>query len=163
MQKRFGAGLIIAILMLMVLLVLIAATEAKAETEARWVLCRPGDWVNARRKPSTRSESLGRLECGDRIWTDGKERHGFLHVVNLSMEESEGWVYAGYVVDGPSDGEGTMQVTVQASGRVALQKCRDGERRGWAKSGNTLTVYAFGGGWAVTNRGWIRTEYLEGV
>jgi hypothetical protein len=31
------------------------------------------------------------------------------------------------------------------------------------KPGDTVTVFSAADGWAVTDRGWIRTEYLEGI
>lgn len=133
--------------------------EAEDMTAAGWVICQPGDYVNARRKASTRSESLGRLEAGYPLRLTGKTKNGFAQVTGLSLEETEGWVYAGYIVfDEPVWIGKTM--TIRANGRVAARKCADGERRCWVTDGSTVTVYWMAGEWSVTSKGFIRTEYI---
>ena len=153
-----------ALALLMAVLLWAAAGKllavAEAGTDEVWVVCQPGDWVHARRGPSTRAESLGRLECGDRIRTDWKKKNGFLHVLQLGLEESEGWVYAGYIVEAEPIPMGTAGV-IRANGRVACRRCVDGPRRCWAEDGSLVSIYFRAGEWTVTSKGFIRSEYVE--
>ena len=71
-----------------------------AEDEYRsqaWVMCRPGDFVNVRAKPGTKAEVIGRFDCGDAFMTDWETRDGWIHAVELGLEETEGWIHLGYV------------------------------------------------------------------
>ena len=132
-------------------------------TTTMWIMCQPGDYVHARSGPSTKRESLGRLETGDHVEVDGRTKHGFAHVQELGLEESDGWIYAGYLIDEePRDARG-MVYTVTANGRVACRKCIDGERRCWVVDGSQVKVYWYTSEWAVTNKGFIMTMYLEGL
>ena len=139
----------------------VGVSGAKAEEAYRaYVICQPGDYVNARINPSTRSNSIGRYESGDSFWTDGKKRNGFLHVVNATLESSEAWIYAGYVCyETPQ--YINQKATVVSNGRLAARKTIDGKVRCWLKNGNEVTVYWMTDDWCVTNRGFIRTQYLE--
>lgn len=135
--------------------------RAEAETTIDgWIICQPGDYINARRRASRKSESLGRLETGDRISLDGITENGFCHVVHLGMEESEGWVYVGYIVlDEP---EVVNQLgMIRADGRVACRKYVEGPRRCWGHEGEIVSVYYRSSEWTVTNKGFIRSEYVE--
>ena len=142
-----------------------ASERARAEegTTPMWVLCQPGDYVHARSGPSTRRQSLGRLETRDRVEVDGRTKHGFAHVRHLCLEEDEGWVYAGYLIgEEPRDARG-MVCTIRANGRVACRKHIDGPRRCWVVDGSTVRVYGYTSEWAVTDKGFIRTEYIGGL
>ena len=124
-----------------------------------WVMCK--SFVNVRFRARKRAAVLGRVESGEQVWTDGKRDGPYVHVVRLSMESEDGWIHGGYLVDeepARMDGE---RYRVCSNGRVALRRTVDGPRRAWGKSGSTLKVYAMGGGWALTNRGYIRTEFIE--
>lgn len=132
--------------------------------QTAWILCQPNDWVNARAKASTRSQSEGRFETGDVITLDGKEKNGFVHVVDVSFEVSECWVYAGYV----SYAEPVVvnkRAVISSSQRVRARKTIDGKRRRWLEGGTSVYVYYIAGDWSVTNEGFVKTEYLrfEGV
>lgn len=125
-----------------------------------WIICQPGDWVHARDRASTKSESLGMLVTGDRVKIDGHNRNGFMHVIDLRLEETEGWIYAGYLVtEEPVDMGGELH-WIRANGRVACRKYLDGPRRCWVIDGSTVKVYYMGGGWAVTNKGFIQSEFI---
>ena len=142
---------------------MILISRAGAEGSDGWIICQPGDYINARSGASRKSGVLGRLDCGDVVHLAGGSKNGFLKVERLSMEESEGWVYSGYVIYEAPRNYGGKVCTVAADGRVACRKYIEGPRRCWIHAGDTVKVYSAGGGWAVTNKGFIRTEYLTGI
>ena len=51
----------------LVLLTLILLFSVACADEFMYVLCKPDDYVNARFMPSTKSQAVGRLECGDEV------------------------------------------------------------------------------------------------
>ena len=126
-----------------------------------WVICQPTDYVNVRRRPGRRSEIVGRAEAGMRFQTDGKEKSGFIHVIGVG-EYGEGWISSGYVSwSRPEDMDREMEIS--SRGRVACRKCIGGKRRCWALDGEKVRVYWMADGWAVTSRGFIQSQYLEGA
>ena len=136
---------------------------AEDGTTTMWILCQPGDYVHARSGPSTRRESLGRLVTGDHVEVDGQTKDGFAHVARLCLEEDVGWIYAGYLIEEePKDAKG-MVYTISANGRVACRKYIDGPRRCWVVDGSQVKVYGYTSQWAVTNKGFIRTEFVDGL
>lgn len=145
---------------IMFILMLIIIQSASAQDA--WIFCQPDSYVYARAGASKATPAIGRLELGDEIRTDGKTRGGFLHCTGLSFEESEGWVYAGYVVfEEPEiipDGDPYI---VCANGRVACRRWVNGPRKAWARTCAELTVWAITSEWAVTTRGFIRTSCIE--
>jgi hypothetical protein len=58
-------------------------------------------------------------------------------------------------------GENGKTCTISANGRVACRKWADGPRRAWTVNGSTVKVYAYASDWALTSKGWIRTEYID--
>ena len=136
---------------------------AEEGTTTMWILCQPGDYVHARSGASTRRESLGRLVTGDHVEVDGRVKDGFAHVARLALEEDEGWIYAGYLIEEePKDARG-MVFTICANGRVACRKYIDGPRRCWVVDGSQVKVYGYTSQWAVTNKGFVRTEFVDGL
>ena len=160
------------VLILAVILVIGAATYCVAlnsvlaasdkQTTTAWVMCKPDDYVNCRLGPSRRSESIGYLETGYRLEIDGKTKDGFAHCVDLALEYSDGWVHAGYIVFEEPVWYG-KDMTISANGRVACRKHSGGDRTCWVVSGSTVYVYWIADGWAVTNKGWVQTQYLAEV
>ena len=131
-----------------------------AFAETAWVLCQPDSYVNIRQNPSSRSAIIGRYECGDEVEVSGKKKNGFMRCSGLSLEETDGWISAGYLVY--SKPEPVFQhVTVHSNGRVACRKTVDGSRRCWVKDGDIVKVFYRSDEWSVTDRGFIRTEYVE--
>lgn len=155
-----------AIIVTIAMITAVCAIGALAEetlTEA-WVLCQPDSYINIRARANSRSEKAGYLLSGDRIWIDGKTADGFAHCDRMTNEAGEGWVYAGYIVfEEPK--EINRRCRIQANGRVAARRTIDGERRTWLINGSEITVYQTAGEWAVTDEGFIKTEYidLEGI
>lgn len=140
---------------------LVSDAEAE-EWEGRncWVLCMPDGYVNLREKPKRNGETFGAATCGSNMLTDEKVRNGFLHVYDLSAEEPEGWISVRYIVyDEPEQVMREMRINSQ--GRVACRKWIGGKITGWAKDGDAVEVYWMSEEWAVTNRGYIMTEFLE--
>ena len=133
--------------------------RAEAQTISGWIICQPGDYINARRKPSTRSESLGRLEAGYPLQLTGKTKNGFV-LSEVSLEESEAWVFAGYVVTSEPVWYGGTEMSITSNGRVACRKYIDGPRRCWVTDGSTVRVWWKTSTWCVTDKGFIRTEYI---
>lgn len=128
------------------------------ETFTAWIICQPGDFVNAREKPSRKSRECGFFEGGYPVTTDGVIRNGFLRC--YGFETGVAWVHTGYVVyDEPEQVEITAYSV--ARGRLAARKYIGGKRRCWIKVNEDLTVYWISDEWCVTNRGFVRTEYLE--
>lgn len=155
---------------LLVLFVIVAAlyinlyfmTDGFAEPlqEEVWVLCQPESCVNLRAKPQKGAEIFGGAMCGSSLWTDGKEKGSWLHVVDLPAEESQGWISSRYVVyDKPA--EVNREMVVRAEGRVACRKWIGGDVSGWVYDGDRVTVYWKSADWAVTSRGYIRTQFIN--
>ena len=130
-----------------------------------WVLCSPTSTVNVRQKPRTSSEVIGWYEAGDKLMTDWETSGEFLHVVDLSLEYTEGWISMRYIVFDEPEWKGGEGATVIADGRVAIRRWIDGPRcsgkGGWAKPDSTLQVFWLSKDWCYTNRGYVQTKYLE--
>jgi len=132
------------------------------ESEA-WVICQPGKYVNVRRNPGKQAEVIGWFNAGDSFRTDWEIRDGWVHAY-VSLEETEGWIYVGYVTAyEPEWREGT-EAEIEADGRVACREYCGGPRisgrGGWVKPGDTVQVWYWTPEWAVTNRGYIQADYL---
>ena len=126
-----------------------------------WVVCQPDSFVNIRSRPNGHSEITGRALAGMRFLTDGEEKGGFIHLVDVGNEEGHGWISTGYVVYcEPRGMDDEMQI--RGRGRVACRKTIGGRRSSWAKPGDTVRVYWMADGWAVTSRGFIQSEWLVG-
>jgi len=124
-----------------------------------WVICQPGDYVNVRMNPSKRSQVVGFVDGGDRIMLDGTSRNGFLRCYGIG-ELGVGWIHKGFVVyDEPVR---TQSVAYSVSkARVACRRWVNGKIRKWLKNLDEVTVYWISDEWCVTNKGFVKTEYLE--
>lgn len=153
MLKRWSIGLVLV----MLLLTACAGSCAETERETVWVLCQPDSYVNIRSSPGRRGGREGFAWCGDDFTTDGKEKHGFLHVY-CPTESGEGWIALGYISRTEPEESGKVW-TVQSSGRVAVRATIGGRRTRWVRNGRKVTVYCVGD-MAVTNLGFIDPRYL---
>ena len=125
-----------------------------------WVICQPDSYVNVREAPRKTGMEAGRLDAGDRVRTDGKEKNGYLHIIDAGTEKGDGWVHTGFIVyDEPR--RTTERMVIGGKARVACRKSVGGKRKAWAKPGSFVTVYWISDEWAVTNRGFIATRWLE--
>ena len=143
--------------------VLMLTGAGKAEDEEGqqcWVLCHPDSCVCLRAAPRKTGIEFGGAMLGADMLTDGKTRNGYLHVFDLNAEETAGWISCRYVVfDEPREIE--CELRVQAQGRVAVRKWINGKIIKWMHDGDQIYVYAMSDEWAVTDRGYIKTEFLE--
>ena len=144
-----------------ILIMLLLILPAKGEDYDCWILCQPDSWVNARENPTKKSMELGRLDCGDHVYTDGVTKNGFLHVWGLSFEFNEGWVHKGYVVYSEPYRPYVYDTTIQSNGRVQARKTINGARRCWLRDGDKIRVYMVSSEWSVTNKGFVKTEYID--
>lgn len=124
-----------------------------------WVICQPDGYVNVRKGPGNHREVIGYAVAGMHCRTDGKEKNGYLHIIDASTEYGFGWIHSGYVVFSEPEAM-DREMTVKASGRVACRDRIDGKRRGWVRKGDTIRVYWRTRSWAVTENGFIQTKYL---
>ena len=152
------------LLILIVLFIIFAAasliTISRAE-DGYYVLCKPGGEVNVRARPDMSAPVVGWVSFGRYVRTDGKEKAGFVHVVDLAAETTSGWVYAGFLTyDLPREEEYTAEVW---GGPVIARKCIGGKRIRRLKDGATVTVYARSNAWAVTSAGYIMCDWLREV
>jgi uncharacterized protein YycO len=126
-----------------------------------WVMCGPMAHVNIRSRPDVSGEKTGRLYLGDRITIDNTtKKGGWVHSSDLPTDAGSGWVSSQYITTDPVDLT-RCQMRVTASGRVAAWEsmtCR--ARSAWLRPGETVEVYATSGEWAVTEKGFVRLEYL---
>lgn len=141
------------------IIAVICVIWAGACADGYFILCKPGTSVNAHISPKKRSQVVGWYDCGDYIETDGVEKNGFVHAVNVGLEVSEAWISKRYLIDEqPTLIE--LRVIIIGGGRVAARRWVDGKRSAWLKPGTEVTVYAWSQEWAITNRGYIKTEFL---
>jgi hypothetical protein len=137
----------------------IGSASAETVPEERWAICQPDSYLNIREKPKKTANIGGWLYLGDRVETDGKMQNGYLHIVNASTESGDGWVAARYLMEDQPTVE-TVSGVIDSKGRVAARIQPDGKRNRWMKPGDVITIYAHGSEWTVTNRGFIKSEYI---
>lgn len=137
--------------------------RARAEDQliTCWVMCKPGDYINVRRTPSTHAEAVGYLEAGDSFLTDGSSKNGFIRVFNIG-EYGEGWIFAGYVSTEEPVPVFQRYVCVSNS-RVRCRRWMNGKltQNPWITNGSNVDVFYMADGWAMTSRGFIQSKYLE--
>ena len=150
------------IMLLMALILLCTVASAERIQEEIWVLCMPDSEVNVRERPKKTGEIFGGAMCGACMWTDNVKRNGYLHVLDLAAESDTGWISARYVVyDEPVEVNAVMEI--RSDGRVACRRWINGKINSWIMNGDRLTVYWMSPSWAVTSRGYIRSEFLTEV
>jgi hypothetical protein len=140
-----------------VLACLMAVFSVSGEEIEYYTLCQPESHVNARKTPRMRAEIVGRLELGDKVWSDGAKRNGFLHV--YGPFECDCWVYAGFLV--PEITVQESEMFIQAD-KVACRRSINGRRRKWMYEGDRVKVFAFSDDWAITDQGFIMIRFLGG-
>ena len=138
-------------------------SEAEAEEMEGmdcWVFCQPDGIVNVRSHPKRKSSEIAWASCGIRMKTDGKIRNGYIYVYDIAAETTAGWISTRYVVyEEPKAIDEEM--VIRAEGRVACRKWMDGKVVKWYRDGDLVLVHWVADGWAVTDRGYIRYEYLD--
>lgn len=143
-------------LLAILLAVLFISTAAVAETYTVYVLCQPDSFVYVRQFAKRDAQEAGFAYLGDELTTDGTKRNGFLHVSGF---EGGGWIYAGFVTEYPITVI-KAETQIDSKGRVACRRYINGTRRKWLKNGQKVLIFAFAQDWAITNQGFIQTQYL---
>lgn len=148
---------LIAVLLLAFAVFAALAEESGSLTEDVWVMCQPDSFVWIRERPSGKSPEAGYAECGDTFETDGSKKNGFLRIY-ASVEAGEGWISLGYIVwEKPIKVFETRHI--DSKGRVNARRTVNGKRRCWLRDGEEIKVYWMAE-WAVTNKGFVKAEYI---
>lgn len=150
---------LIAYLMVSVCLLYFMLSVANAETKVMYVLVQ--DELIIRSKASLGSDRIGYLFPGDPVEVTRNYR-GWSYLDNLGCEDGSGWVSSNYLVESEvTVFEDELTAVVEANGRVAVRAYVDGKRVGWLSPGDEVTVHAMCKDWAVTNEGYIKSEFLH--
>lgn len=129
---------------------------ASALSETVYVLCQPDSFVYIRQFPKKGAEMAGYAELGDALETDGIKKNGYLLVYGF---EGDAWISTGFVTWNPVT-IFTLKTQINSKGRVACRRAINGTRRKWLKDGEKVVIYAFSDDWAVTDKGFVQTQYL---
>jgi len=143
---------------------LIGSTCHASEDITCWVVCKPGSHVDVHRAPDKNSQVEGRLDPCDSFLTDGVSKNGFIRVLNVG-ESADAWVYCGYVVtEKPEVLNGERYISV-SRGKLYCRRWIGGPkvagRIGYLTNCESVQVFYRTSEWSVTNRGYIKSEYLE--
>ena len=131
--------------------------HAEEITTQGYILCK--SYVVIRQWASKRATEIGQLDPAEPIEIDGKTKDGYAHIV----APCDGWVHAGYIVFSEPKAVNAM-ATVTARKRVACRKWIDGpnvDSKPWLISGSEVKVLWMTSEWALTNRGYIKSTWLE--
>jgi len=163
-QKEWAAYLITILLMVAVVAaaVLVTTPASADDTITMYCICTDSR-VNVREQPSTKAHIGGYLEFGWDVQVSGevKDKSGTTwYRIDGMTEAGTGYVCSNYLITSKPE-KVNLEATVRASGRVATYKRVDGKRKGWAKAGSKLTISVYSDDWCLTNKGYIRTEYLH--
>ena len=155
--NKFQITLRVILAAVIIAAVIIFACRAEDVYAKGWIICE--DYVQIRQWASRNATSIGQLDPGDEIEIDGKTESGWAHIVS----PCDGWVWAGYItfsepqkIDAPG--------VVTAKKRVAARRWCDGpnvDSKPWLISGSEVRIYWMCDDWALTNRGYVKSEWLE--
>ena len=145
---------------IIVLSAFFACFTAFADEYRVFILFNPKKPVIVREIPKKVADEACRLDFGDDVWTDGRKKNGYLHVIGIT-EAGEGWVFAGNTITDQPEKLTGARANIAANGRVMTYRWVGGKKNGWVEVGTQVTVYAISEEWAVTNKGYIRMKYLE--
>lgn len=131
--------------------------HAETVTATGYIMCK--SYVMIRMWPSRKAQEIGQLDPAEQIEIDGRTKDGYAHIV----APCDGWVWAGYItfsepkkIDAPG--------VVTAKKRVAARRWCDGpnvDSKPWLISGSEVRIYWMCDDWALTNRGYVKSEWLE--
>lgn len=151
MRKRIIAAILAAIILQFC---------ATGIAEEAWVLCNPKSHVNIRLGSSKKSMLIGTLECGDVIETDWQEKNGWIHITAESAECGDGWIRKGYITQQQPVIEQETTYIISSNQPVLCRNKIDGKVIKRLYNGDIVKVYSHSD-WAVTNKGYIKYEFLE--
>ena len=162
-DKERIVGLIALLAIAVVIGVAIGVSCGHGEQLATcWIMCTPGSRVEIRATPDKGGISEGWLDCGDSFETDAETEDGWIHCIGVGDAE-EGWIYLGYVTTHKPEAIGERYVCV-ANKQAACRRWMAGpqiKEAPWIKNGEYCQVLLSDGEWSVTNRGYIKSEWLE--
>lgn len=144
---------------------MIGTSECQAAGERYttvWAMCQPGSTLIVRRSSSKNSMEVGRLDPCDPVETDGKSVNGYIHVYG-NWENGDGFVYCGYLSTEEPERVFEQYVCVSRA-RVACRRWISGPmmpNHAWITNGTNVQVFYRTSEWSVTNRGYIKSEWLE--
>lgn len=124
-----------------------------------FILCNPQTPVWARVSPNKNALICGILDCGSPITLDGKTKGNWLHVVD-SCFDGDAWIYGGYVVGINVTPETCKAIT---TAKVRTRNMVNGKLTGTLKKGTEVIVYAYSEECCYTNKGYIKSKFLEKV
>lgn len=140
------------------LLLIMVCVSTTAFSETKYVLVQSE--LNVRAKPSLGSAIYGRLFTGDSVNVTRTYRD-WCYLEGIPSEEGHGWISSKYIIDDPVTQMCETLAVIQANGRVAIRDSVNGKRISWANPGDVVYVYGTSESWTVTDRGYIKTEYLK--
>ena len=160
MNERKVLLILIAIFAAIMTVILCSIACNYGLAEDYYVLCKPGDRVNVRSKPSMASQVTAWVEFGQHVTAD-IEKNGFMHVDGLASEVPEGWICSGYLAEEePRADKHRAEVW---EGDVIARKWINGRRVCKLREGRIVIVYAQTNKWAVTSKGYIMCDWLREV
>ena len=159
-EKLIGLITLLAIAIVIGVAIGVTVCHGEETMATCWVMCKPGSRVSVRWSPSKSSPESGFAECGDSFLTTGESVDGWIRCEDIG---EGGWIYSGYVTTQKPEKIGERYVCV-ANKQAACRKWMGGpqiDEKPWIKNGQFCQVFVTDGEWAVTNRGYIRMDYLE--
>ena len=157
MRKDFIRVALMALVLAVIVNFFISA-YVHAFADEMYVMCESDSFVNARNTPGKGGEIVGRYECGDVVQTDGRAKNGYLHVIDCSFEQSEAWVKAWYLSE--SEPHPVSMTTVVKRDRTIARNGIGGNPVKRLKAGTAVKILVYTPDWCLTDRGYIRTEFL---
>ena len=159
-KEKIVSAILLAIVIFLIGAVVGSCCFGEEPLATCYVMCKPGSRVSVRWSPSKSAPESGYAECGDSFQTDGTSQDGWIRCYDIG---EGGWIYSGYVTTQKPELVGERYVCV-ANRQAACRKWMGGpqiDEKPWIKNGQFCQVYVTDGEWAVTNRGYIRMDYLE--
>ena len=129
------------------------------ELQEAWVICQPDDYVNVRNRATRKSDSVGRLDCGDSFLTDGKTKNGFVRCYGIG-EAGEGWIHSGYVVYDEPVKVNRIGYSV-SNGKLFARRYIGGKTIHVLHTLDEVKVYWWTEAWCVTDNGFIKSKFIE--
>lgn len=160
-EKRLIRILVAAIAFVLANIIgLLAFAIGEGRTRTAYVVCTAGGEVNIRNRASLGGEITGRVFFGQTVTVD-RTAGRWAHCIDLSNESAEGWICMGYLCSEPPRQDRGTEYIVRANGRVAAWSGMDRKERWcWVKPGTVVQVWAWADDMALTNKGYIRREYM---
>ena len=135
------------------------AKTAPDDADVYFIICEPGTSVNVRISPNTHAEIIGSKFFGDQLIVD-KEKNGFVHITNLNSEYTDGWIFKGFVSE-DQPVQMFKKANIVSNARVACRKYVNGKIKCWLANGTEVMIYATSEEWCVTDKGYVKTEFIE--